>query len=309
MNLEVYIDGKYYPKEQARVSVYDHGLLYGDGVFEGIRAYSGRVFRLDEHLQRLYTSARSLAIEIPCPLEEMRRIVLETLRRNKLKDSYIRLMVTRGVGDLGLDPRKCKKASVIVITDTIKLYPAEAYENGLRIIVASTRKTSPDSLSPRIKSMNYLNNILAKIEAIGAGVAESVMLDKNGFLTECTSENIFLVKNHVLYTPTSVVGILEGITRSAVMELAQKVGIDVQMAFLTPHDLYTSDETFVTGTGAEILPVVEVGNRKIGDGRVGPVTRQLLAAFRELTQLEGTPIFEGTSENEPSQLTAQSPML
>jgi branched-chain amino acid aminotransferase len=222
----------------------------------------------------------------------MRTLVLETLRRNKLRDSYIRLMVTRGVGDLGLDPRKCDKATVICITDTIKLYPPDAYENGLRIIVASTRKNSPDSLSPRIKSMNYLNNILAKIEAIGAGVAESLMLDKNGFLTECTSENIFLVTKGVLYTPTSVVGILEGITRSVVMELAQKIGLEVQMAFLTQHDLYTADESFVTGTGAEILPVVEVGHRKIGDGRVGPTTRQLLAAFRELTQLEGTPIYE-----------------
>ncbi len=292
MSLEVYIDGKYYPKEQARVSVYDHGLLYGDGVFEGIRAYSGRVFRLDEHLQRLYASARSVAIEIPVPLDEMRQIVLNTLRRNQLKDSYIRLMVTRGVGDLGLDPRKCDKASIICITDTIKLYPADAYEQGMRIIIASTRKNSPDCLSPRIKSMNYLNNILAKIEAIGAGVAESLMLDKNGFLTECTSENIFLIKNRVLYTPTAVVGILEGITRSVVMELAQRAGIEVQMAFLTPHDLYTADESFVTGTGAEILPVVEVGHRKVGDGRVGPVTKQLLSAFRELTQRGGTPIYE-----------------
>lgn len=292
MSLEVYIDGNYYPKEQARVSVYDHGLLYGDGVFEGIRAYNGRVFRLDEHLQRLYASARSVAIDIHVSLDEMRTIVLETLRRNKLKDSYIRLMVTRGVGDLGLDPRKCDKASIICITDTIKLYPADAYEQGMRIIIASTRKNSPDCLSPRIKSMNYLNNILAKIEAIGAGVAESLMLDKNGFLTECTSENIFLIKNRVLYTPTAVVGILEGITRSVVMELAQRAGIEVQMAFLTPHDLYTADESFVTGTGAEILPVVEVGHRKIGDGRVGPVTKQLLAAFRELTQRGGTPIYE-----------------
>ena len=292
MSLEVYIDGNYYPKEQARVSVYDHGLLYGDGVFEGIRAYSGRVFRLEEHLQRLYASARSVAIEVPVSLDEMREIVLHTLRRNKLKDSYIRLMVTRGVGDLGLDPRKCDKASIICITDTIKLYPADAYEQGMRIIIASTRKNSPDCLSPRIKSMNYLNNILAKVEAIGAGVAESLMLDKNGFLTECTSENIFLIKNRVLYTPTAVVGILEGITRSVVMELAQRAGIEVQMAFLTPHDLYTSDESFVTGTGAEILPVVEVGHRKIGDGRVGPVTKQLLAAFRELTQRGGTPIYE-----------------
>jgi branched-chain amino acid aminotransferase len=290
MHLEVYIDGKYYPKENAKVSVYDHGLLYGDGIFEGIRAYSGRVFRLDEHLIRLYESAKSLHIEIPVTLDEMRVIVLETLRRNKLSDSYIRLMVTRGVGDLGLDPRKCSKASIICITDTIKLYPADAYENGLRIMTASTRKNPPDCLSPRIKSMNYLNNILAKIEAIGAGLSESLMLDKNGFLTECTSENIFLVKRGVVYTPTSVVGILEGITRSVVMELAGKEKMDVQMAFLTPHDLYTADEGFVTGTGAEILPVVEIDGRKIGDGRVGPITKLLLKKFRELTKTEGTTI-------------------
>ncbi len=290
MHLEVYIDGKYYLKENAKVSVYDHGLLYGDGIFEGIRAYNGRVFRLDEHLIRLYESAKSLHIEIPVTLDEMRVIVLETLRRNKLSDSYIRLMVTRGVGDLGLDPRKCSKASIICITDTIKLYPADAYENGLRIMTASTRKNPPDCLSPRIKSMNYLNNILAKIEAIGAGLSESLMLDKNGFLTECTSENIFLVKRGVVYTPTSVVGILEGITRSVVMELAGKEKMDVQMAFLTPHDLYTADEGFVTGTGAEILPVVEIDGRKIGDGRVGPITKLLLKKFRELTKTEGTTI-------------------
>ena len=300
MSLEVYIDGKYYPKEEARVSVYDHGLLYGDGVFEGIRAYNGRVFRLEEHLDRLYASAKSVAIEIPMDKDEMRKTILQTLRRNNLKDSYIRLMVTRGPGDLGLDPRKCKKATVVVITDTIKLYPAEAYANGLRLMIASTRKNSPDSLSPRIKSMNYLNNILAKIEAIGAGVAEAVMLDKNGFLTECTSENIFLVKDEVVYTPTSVVGILEGITRSVVMEVAGEFGLEVQMSFLTPHDLYVADESFVTGTGAEILPVVEVGGRKIGDGRVGPITKQLLTRFRELTQREGTPIYD-----EPAPTAAQ----
>ena len=296
MNLDVYINGQYYPKEHAKVSVYDHGLLYGDGIFEGIRAYNGKVFRLNEHLMRLYESAKSVNIDIGISLDEMRHLVLETLRRNELRDSYIRLMVTRGVGDLGLDPRKCNKASIICITDTIKLYPAEAYENGLRLMIASTRKNPPDCLSPRIKSMNYLNNILAKIEAIGAGLAEAVMLDKNGFLTECTSENIFLVKKRTVYTPTSVVGILEGITRSAVMELAGRLGYDVQMAFLTPHDMYTADESFVTGTGAEVLPVVEVDGRKIGDGKVGPVTKHLLKHFRELTQSEGVPIYDGVAE-------------
>ncbi len=291
MSIEIYIDGKYYPKDEAKISVYDHGLLYGDGVFEGIRAYNGRVFRLEEHLERLYLSAQSILIDIPLNREEMKEAILETLRRNKLKDSYIRLLVTRGKGDLGLDPRKCAHPTVVIIADEIKLYPEETYRKGMKIIVASTRKNSNDALSSRIKSMNYLNNILGKIEAINAGFAEAVMLDRNGFLTECTSENIFLVKHNKLFTPTAVVGILEGITRSVVMELGQKLGYEVNMSFLTLHDLYVADEVFVTGTGAEILPVVEVGGRIVGNGKPGPVTRRLLAAFRELTQKEGTPIY------------------
>ena len=296
MSLEVYINGDYYLKENAKVSVYDHGLLYGDGVFEGIRAYNGRVFRLNEHLVRLYDSAKSVNIKIPICLDEMRDIVIETLRRNNLRDSYIRLMVTRGLGDLGLDPRKCKEATIICITDSIKLYPPETYENGLRMMIASTRKIPSDCLSPRVKSMNYLNNILAKMEAIGAGLSEAIMLDKNGFLTECTSENIFLVKKRVVYTPTAVVGILEGVTRSVVMELAQRLGFDVQMSFLAPHDVYTADESFVTGTGAEIIPVVEVDGRPIGDGHVGPVTKELYKHFRELTKNEGYAIFDNVNE-------------
>lgn len=291
MSIEIFIDGKYYPKEEARVSVYDHGLLYGDGIFEGIRAYNGRVFRLEEHLERLYMSARSILIDIPMSIDDMREAVLETLRRNELKDAYIRLVVTRGAGDLGLDPRKCPKPAIIIIADTIKLYPKETYETGLKLIIASTRKNSPDALSPRIKSLNYLNNILGKIEAINAGAAEAVMLDRHGYLTECTSENIFLIKDDKLFTPTAVVGILEGITRSVVMELGQKLGYQVQMAFLTVHDLYVCDECFVTGTGAEILPVVEVGGRRVGSGEVGPATKRLLNAFREVTATEGTPIY------------------
>lgn len=292
MGQEIYIDGKFYAKEDAKVSVFDHGLLYGDGIFEGIRAYNGRVFRLEEHLDRLYLSARSVLMTIPLNREEMREAILETLRRNKLEDAYIRLVVTRGVGDLGLDPRKCKQSAVIIIAGEIALYPKETYEQGLKLIIASTRKNSPDALSPRIKSLNYMNNILGKIEAINAGAAEAVMLDRHGYLTECTSENIFLVKNNVLFTPTAVVGILEGITRSVVMELAERLGYEVQMAFLTAHDLYVADEVFVTGTGAEILPVVSVGGRVIGQGKPGPATKRLLAAFREATQSEGTPIYE-----------------
>ncbi len=288
----VYIDGKHFEKEDAKVSVWDHGLLYGDGIFEGIRAYNGRVFRHQEHLERLYASAKSILLDIPIPIEQMRADVLDTLRKNDLRDAYIRLCVTRGVGDLGLDPRKCARPSVIIIGDKIKLYPPEVYEKGLRLVVASTRKNAPDALSPRIKSLNYLNNILAKIEAIQSGAAEAVMLDRNGFLTECTSENIFIVKNGVLFTPTSVVGILEGITRSVVMELGEKMGIQVQMSFLTMHDLYTADECFVTGTGAELIPVIDVDGRSIGTGHPGPVFKTLLKAFHELTQTEGDPIYD-----------------
>ena len=297
MSLQVYIDGVYYPKEEAKVSVFDHGLLYGDGIFEGIRAYNGRVFRLEEHLDRLYLSSRSILIDIGMTKDEMREAVLETLRRNNLKDAYIRLLVTRGKGDLGLDPRKCPKPSIIIITDVIKLYPEETYANGLKLIIASTRKNSPDALSPRIKSLNYLNNILGKLEAINAGCSEAVMLDRHGYLTECTSENIFLVRDGILYTPTATVGILEGITRSVVMELAQKAGLQVQMAFLTAHDLYVADECFVTGTGAELIPVVDLCGRKIGDGKPGPVTSTLLKSFRELTQTEGTEIYQTANQS------------
>jgi len=296
VSLQIYIDGEYYAKEDAKVSVFDHGLLYGDGIFEGIRAYNGRVFRLDEHLERLYLSARSILIDIPLTFEQMREAVLETLRRNELKDAYIRLLVTRGKGDLGLDPRKCPKPAIIIIADKIKLYPQETYEQGLKLIIASTRKNSPDALSPRIKSLNYLNNILGKLEAINAGCAEAVMLDRHGYITECTSENIFLVKNGILFTPTATVGILEGITRSVVMELAQKMDLQVQMSFLTAHDLYVADECFVTGTGAELIPVVDLCGRPIGEGKPCPLTKKLLTANRDLTQSEGTEIYEVTSK-------------
>lgn len=291
MALQVWIDGQYYDKDNARLSVWDHGLLYGDGIFEGIRAYRGRVFRLEEHLERLYRSARSVLIEIPMPLPEMAERVLDCVRRNHLVDAYIRLLVTRGVGDLGLDPRKCRRASVVIIADRISLYPPETYEAGLKLVVAGTRKNAVDALNPRIKSMNYLNNILAKIEAIQAGVAEAVMLDRNGFVTECTSENIFMVRDGVLFTPTPVVGILEGITRGVVMEMARSRGTRVEEAFMTTHDLFMADECFVTGTGAEILPVVEISGRTIGDGRPGPVTRELLGAYRDMTRTEGTPVY------------------
>ncbi len=291
MGLKVWIDGQYYDKQEARISVWDHGLLYGDGIFEGIRAYNGRVFRLREHLERLYRSARSVLIEIPMSLEEMSEQVVDCVRRNGLVDAYIRLLVTRGVGDLGLDPRKCTRASVVVIADRISLYPPETYQSGLKLVVAGTRKNAVDALNPRIKSMNYLNNILAKIEAIQAGAAESVMLDRNGFVTECTSENLFTVQQGVLFTPTPVVGILEGITRRVVIEMARSRGYRVEEAFMTTHDLFMADECFVTGTGAEILPVVELSGRPIGDGRPGALTRELLEAYRDLTRSEGTPVY------------------
>lgn len=291
MSLKVYIDGEYFLKEEAKVSVFDHGLLYGDGIFEGIRAYNGRVFRLQEHLERLYRSARAICIEIPISIEEMTAAVIETLKLNELRDSYIRLLVTRGKGDLGLDPRKCKKAGIIIITDKITLYPEETYTEGMKIIVASTRKNSPDALSPRIKSLNYLNNILGKMEAISAGYPEAVMLDRHGYLAECTSENLFLIKGDVVYTPIAAVGILEGITREVVMELCKELGYRVEETFLTAHDLYVADESFVTGTGAEIIPIVGVSGRDIGSGKPGPITRKLLEKFRALTQSEGTEIY------------------
>jgi len=287
----VYLDGAFVDKSEAKVSVWDHGFLYGDGVFEGIRAYNGRIFRLREHLVRLYNSARSLLITIPLTIDEMEAAVLETCRKNGFIDAYIRLVISRGVGDLGIDPRKCtSRATVVIIADRIALYPPETYEKGLRIVTAATRKNSNDAFSAQIKSLNYLNNILAKLEAIHAGAFEAVMINRDGYVTECTTENIFIVVKGELTTPPVHVGILKGITRDTVMDLAVKRGISVRELPFTVHDIYVADECFVTGTGAEIIPVVAADGREIGSGMPGGITTELLADYRACTSQEGTPI-------------------
>lgn len=286
----VYINGKYYSKEKARVSVWDHGYLYGDGVFEGIRCYNGRVFKLDAHLKRLYDSAKSILLNIDLSIEQMKRAVLETCRKNNIYDGYIRLVVSRGEGDLGLDPRRCSKPTIVIIADKIKLYPEELYEKGLRVIIAATRKNFPEAINPKIKSLNYLNNILAKIEATQHNADEVVMVNVSGFVTECSADNIFIYKNKVLQTPRPSVGILEGITRNIVIELAEKMKIKVEESILDSHDLFVADEVFLTGTAAEIIPVVEIAGRVIGDGSPGPVTKKLRKEFQKYTKVTGTPI-------------------
>ena len=286
--MNVYINGKFYEKSEAKISVFDHGLLYGDGVFEGIRSYNRLVFKLREHIDRLFESAHSIMLTVPLSKEQMIKAVLMTLKENKLDDAYIRLVVTRGVGDLGLDPRKCKgNASVIIITDKIMLYPEKFYEEGLRIITVPTVRNLPEALNPQIKSLNYLNNILAKIEAINGGYDEAIMLDSLGYVAECTGDNIFIVKRRHLYTPPQCMGTLRGITRDSVLEIARKDKIPVHEHVLTRHEVYISDECFLTGTAAEIIPVVKVDGRVIGVGEPGALTLKLMKAFKELTKKEG----------------------
>jgi branched-chain amino acid aminotransferase len=274
----VWINGKFFDKQDAKVSVYDHGLLYGDGVFEGIRIYSGKVFKHDEHIERLYESAKAIALTIPIPPAAMKAAVEATVAENKKHDGYIRLVVTRGPGTLGLDPRKCDP-QVIVIVDDISLYPKDLYENGLEIITSSYVRNHPNATNPRVKSLNYLNNILAKIEAIRAGCLEAIMLNHKGEVAECTGDNIFVVKKGVLRTPPSDAGILEGITRNFVIELARSAGIPFAEASLTRHDVYVADEVFLTGSAAEVIAVTKVDDRTIGEGRQGPVTRKLRELF------------------------------
>jgi branched-chain amino acid aminotransferase len=286
MSLKVYIGGKLFDKADARISVYDHGLLYGDGVFEGLRSYAGNVFRLERHVDRLYDSARAIALEIPISKGEMARAVNDTLAVNKLVDAYIRVVVTRGGGSLGLDPRKTTDPQVIIITDSISLYPAELYEYGLKIITAGTMRNHPSALNPRIKSLNYLNSILAKIEATNAGCLEAVMLNHKGEVSECTGDNIFVVRKGELHTPAIDAGILEGVTREAVIELARASGIKVIERTMDRHDIYTADECFLTGTAAEVIPVIELDGRPIGDGQVGPLTKTLHRRFHALVRGE-----------------------
>ena len=287
MALKIWLDGKLVDQKRAVVSVFDHGLLYGDGVFEGIRSYDGLVFKLDEHLGRLYESAHTLTLEIPLSKTRMSRAVVETLKANGLRDAYVRLVVTRGTGDLGLDPRKCKKATVFIITDKIALYPREYFEKGLELATVPTVRNHPESLNPQLKTLNYLNNILAKIEATNAGVNEAILLNAQGYVTECTGENIFLVRGNRVVTPPPYVGILKGITRGVVLRIAAEAGHDVREDVFTRHELYTADEVFLTGTAAEIVPVVKIDNRRIGAGKPGPVTVKLMKAFQKVTLKEG----------------------
>lgn len=286
----VYIDGAFQPKAEAKVSVFDHGFLYGDGVFEGIRAYHGKVFRLEAHIRRLYESAKAIGLVIPMTPAEMSGVVVESCRRNGIANGYIRLVVSRGVGDLGLNPYLCPKPSVICIAATIQLYPAALYESGLDIVTVATPRNHPEALNPRIKSLNYLNNIMAKMEAIRAGVQEAIMLNLQGYVAECTGDNIFIVRNGHLSTPPATEGALEGITRNAVIDLARKKGLEVREERMSRFDIYTADEMFLTGTGAELIPVVKVDGRAIGEGDVGPVFKGLLADFHELVKVDGAPI-------------------
>jgi branched-chain amino acid aminotransferase len=288
----IYMNGEFVPKSQATVSVFDHGFLYGDGIFEGIRSYGGNIFRLRQHLVRLYESAKSILLTIPLTMEEMEQAVIETVRRNELKDAYIRLIVSRGAGDLGLDPRSCAKPNVIIIADQIKLFPEQFYEEGLKIVTVATRRNIPDALNPKIKSLNYLNNILVKLEAAQAGAMEALMLNQDGYVCEGSGDNVFIVKNRTVLTPPTYLGALEGVTRNAILELCHKLGLEVKEQPFTRHDVYVADECFLTGTAAEVIPVVAVDNRVIGNGKPGPVTQQLIAEFRALTLWDGTQVYE-----------------
>ncbi|MBE7560839.1 branched-chain-amino-acid transaminase [bacterium] len=288
--MQIYLDGKFYSKEEAKISVFDHGFLYGDGVFEGLRVYSGRIFRLQQHLARLYRSARGIMLEIPLDAGAMAEVVRETVRRNGLLDAYIRLVVSRGPGDLGLNPVVCPKPTVICIVDKLTLWPRELYERGIRVATAATRRNSPDALDPSIKSLNYLNNVLARLEANRQGMGEVLMLNAQGYVCEGSADNVFLVVGGELWTPPVAAGALEGITRNAVMELAAAEGIVAREMFFNRQQVYTADECFLTGTGAEIVPVVEADGRRIADGAPGPITKRLTEAFHRLTRTEGEPV-------------------
>lgn len=290
--MKIYIDGKYYDQKHAKISVFDHGLLYGDGIFEGIRAYNGRVFRLKEHIDRLFYSAKAILLDIPLSHAAVMRVVVEACRHNQLRDGYIRLVVTRGVGSLGLNPYQCKHPSVIVIADKIQLYPPELYNRGLEIITVPTARNLHSALNPAIKSLNYLNNILAKIEAINGGCEEAVMLNAEGYVSECTGDNLFVVKAGHLFTPPLSAGALYGVTRQVVIDLAKKAGLVVSEPNLTRYDLFNADECFLTGTGAELIPVVKVDGRVIGAGKPGPVTKRLVSDYRVLTKSSGEPIYD-----------------
>lgn len=290
--MKIFLDGKFYSEQTAKISVFDHGLLYGDGIFEGIRAYNGRVFKLKEHIDRLFFSAKAILLTIPMTHAELMRTVVETCRKNKIRDGYIRLVVTRGVGGLGLNPNKCKRPSIFVIADKIQLYPPELYERGLEIITVPTVRNLHSALNPAIKSLNYLNNILAKIEANNGGCEEAIMLNSEGFVSECTGDNVFIARGNQLLTPPLSAGALYGITRGVVIDLANELGMSVAESNLTRYDLFNADECFLTGTGAELIPVVKIDGRVIGTGKPGPITKGFVGKYRALTKTSGEPIYK-----------------
>jgi branched-chain amino acid aminotransferase len=287
----IYLDGRYVSKEDAKVSVFDHGFLYGDGIFEGIRLYNGNIFKCKEHLDRLYDSAKSIMLNIPLSYADMQDALIETVKRNELRDGYIRLVVSRGAGDLGLDPRRSPQASVVIIVEQLSIYPEEAYVNGLKTVSVSTRRNVPDALNPKIKSLNYLNNILVKIQANLAGVGEAIMLNSQGYVAEGSSDNIFIVKKGVVITPPCYCGALEGITRAAIIEICERVGYKIKEEPFTLHDVYVADEVFFTGTAAEVIAVREVDARIIGEGKAGPITTYLLKEFRSMVEVDGQKVY------------------
>lgn len=292
MGLLIYLNGKLVKEEEAKVSLFDHGLLYGDGVFEGIRGYNGRIWKMDEHLERLYNSAKAIMLEVPLNFYDLKNAIIQTVRANKLRDCYIRIVVTRGIGDLGLDPQNCKVPTLFIIASNIQLYPETLYEKGLDVVTVSTRRNLSESINPAVKSLNYLNNILAKIEANNAGAAEGLMLNQQGYITEGSGENIFAVHKDVLLTPAVFDGVLEGVTRKSVMEIAVNLGFVVKETHMTRYDIFTADECFFTGTAAEIVPVVSLDKRVLGTGKPGPVTNKIRKEFISLTQSEGVSVYE-----------------
>jgi branched-chain amino acid aminotransferase len=288
--MKIWLDEKLVDEQDAKISVFDHGLLYGDGVFEGIRFYSGRVFRLEEHIRRLFDSARAIVLKLPWTQEQVMQFTVDTIKANGLTDGYVRLVVTRGTGGLGLNPYLCERPSMFIIASTIQLYPEEYYTNGLAIVTCATRRPAPAALMPQVKSLNYLNNIMAKIEAIQAGAMEALMLNEQGYVSECTGDNIFLLKNGTLLTPPVADGALDGVTRQVILQLADQLGIPWKEQTLTRYDIFISDECFLTGTAAEVIPVIALDRRPIGDGKPGPLTLRFIEAFRALANSTGTPI-------------------
>lgn len=289
MERKIWLDGQLVPESEAKLSVFDHGILYGDGIFEGIRFYNGRIFRLEEHTKRLFLSAKAILLKLPWTEEEVNQAVCDTVKANGLESGYIRLVITRGVGGLGLNPYLCEKPSMFIIASTITLYPKEHYENGLELVTCSTRRPAPGALSPQVKSLNYLNNVMAKAEAIKAGCAEGVMLNEQGYVAECTGDNLFIVKDGEVFTPPVSDGSLNGVTRAVIFELCAKTGLSLVEKSLTRYDIYTADECFLTGTAAEVIPATKLDEREVGDGSPGPVTKNLIEAFTELTRSTGTP--------------------